>query len=127
MTTSELRLQLMKRARFRCECGGEKFTGCQKPAAELDHFFGRGAGRVPESAESCWMLSTDCHLAKTVNHPGAAEWLKRFMWHCTRHANSNRAQNIEECQRWDRLYKLAENRLAFVEQRDDFRKKLKGS
>jgi 5-methylcytosine-specific restriction endonuclease McrA len=108
MTTAELRLQLLERSKFRCECGGPDFKGCTRPAAELDHFFGRA--RAPESAETCWMLATECHRAKTDGEGGAAEWLYRFMEHCARHD-------------YREAFEQASKRSDFVRQRDAFRQK----
>lgn len=118
MELTELRLQLMQRAKFRCECGGPDFKGCDRPAEAMDHFFGRA--RAPESLETCWMLSTQCHVAKTDGRSradagtgGAAEWCYRFMEHCARYD-------------YRESFERASKRFDFVRQRDAFRDKLKG-
>lgn len=95
-----------------CECGcGEqvrddrKNGGCYPEArGEMDHFWGRGKGRPPESLETCWFLRPACHLAKTRNQPDAATWFRRFILHCERHAYAGQRE-------------AAWKRLSFVETR----------
>jgi len=70
-----------------CECGcGEDLATF---GGEVDHFFGKARD---ESAESCWVLTRDCHYQKTNNIPSAAWWLKSFIRHQRKHGlDVNRA------------------------------------
>lgn len=114
--TSAIREACLKRAAGKCECGCGQYLGpaVGDPAymmlttmPELDHFFGRGRGRPPQSVETCWILRADCHREKTNNRPDVATWLRRFLAHLDSQ-NSGSYLSI-------RAY--AENRLAFVETR----------
>lgn len=69
---------LIARARGVCECGCKR----QLRAREVDHFFGRA--KAEESAETCWVLTPECHYAKTNNVPNADHWLLKFIAHCGR-------------------------------------------
>ncbi len=78
----KLRALVFTRAKGRCECG------CGRPLGEnghWDHFFGRGAGRPPESERTTWALSFFCDTHRTINKPSAAFWLRRFRVHCQKH------------------------------------------
>jgi len=93
-------------------CGGVCECGCGRDlqllavgrVAELDHMFGRGKGRLPQSVETCWILRADCHRDKTLNRPGAASWWRKFADHAFRHD-------------YHRVYHAASDRLRFVEVR----------
>jgi hypothetical protein len=37
---------------------------------------------LPQAIENVWLLSADCHAAKTLGKPSAAHWLERFVAHC---------------------------------------------
>jgi hypothetical protein len=85
--TPELRQRLVARARGRCEACGEK------PCQECDHFFSRA--RAEENEATCWMLCTSCHFQKTVNHPNAAHWFRRFIEHCRKYLYCESQQRAE--------------------------------
>lgn len=70
--TTELRAAVFLRADGHCWLGD---------AGQLDHQFGRGAGRPAQSLENCWALHAECHNNKTNNRPSAAYWLERFVSH----------------------------------------------
>lgn len=75
----DLRIRLLTRARGMCECN----CGRRIPPGEADHFFGRA--KAEETDATVWMLSVDCHFAKTRNHPTVSTWLERFIAHCKKH------------------------------------------
>lgn len=85
----------LARAGGYCECGcggvldvipeGVAWDSRRSSGPEMDHVFGRGKGRPPQSVETCWILRTDCHREKTNNRPDAAAWFRKFMAHCDRH------------------------------------------
>lgn len=104
-----------------CECGcGEQVRDDRKmpvyPEArgEMDHFWGRGKGRPPESLETCWFLRPACHLAKTRNQPDAATWCRKFMDHCRSHGYAKMADK-------------AHDRMMFVETRSMLGAGLRGT
>jgi hypothetical protein len=74
--TARIREACVARAGSDCECG------CGRLWAEMDHFYGRSKG---QSVETCWMLSRDCHRAKTENRPTRAIWDATFQAHCLKH------------------------------------------
>lgn len=93
--------------RCECGCGQVVMRDVMGPErAELDHAFGRGKGRLPQSVETCWLLRADCHRAKTRNEPDAATWWLKFIAHCGR-VGLGASMTC-----W-----TARNRLAFVEVR----------
>lgn len=122
--TSAIREACLKRAAGKCECGCGQYLGpaVGDPAymmlttmPELDHFFGRGRGRPPQSVETCWILRADCHREKTNNRPDAATWLRKFITHCER-----QMATTDDLERGQALYFAlceARKRLAFVETR----------
>jgi hypothetical protein len=120
--TQKIRDACFARAKGKCECGcgeavGDDFRNSVYPEArgELDHMFGRGKGRLPQSVETCWVLRPDCHVAKTRNRPDAATWWRKFLAHIQRqtHGAFGRAMTPE----WRRAWAEAEKRAAFVEVR----------
>lgn len=87
---------VMERAAGRCEADGVAGP------LHLDHFFGRA--KAPETVENCWALCHACDGAKTLNHPDAATWLRRFIDHAVVYGYEAAAVR-------------ARNRLIFVEAR----------
>jgi hypothetical protein len=80
-----IRREVIKRDTGCCSCGID-------PGTELDHFWGRGR---EESVESCWMLCTDCHRAKTDNDPKRIDWLWWFKAHCDFHGYREQAMKCD--------------------------------
>lgn len=76
---------LAARARGRCECR----CGRPVPPGEVDHFFGRA--KADEVEFNCWILTPECHRAKTDSRPSAAHWLLAFIAHCGRYAGEGYA------------------------------------
>lgn len=89
--TAEIRAAVVKRADGRCECGCDTFV--TEETGELDHFFGRG--KVRQTERNTWLLSRECHRAKTNNSPSRAAWLNRFIAHCDRHRFTSEAWHAE--------------------------------
>jgi hypothetical protein len=75
---------VMKRADGVCEA-------CFKHREDLqiDHFAGRRDGTT---VEGCWVLDSECHLAKTDSKPSAKAWCERFMVHCGLYGYKEQAQ-----------------------------------
>lgn len=80
VATSDIRSEVIRRAGGECEACGEGFGNWNLD--QLDHFWGRG--KVPQSAENCWLIHQSCHRQKTDNHPSRALWLERFRAHAIR-------------------------------------------
>lgn len=123
--TAAIREACLERAGGLCECGcgyGLYPANARSSpplghfaAPELDHFFGRGKGRPPQSVETCWILRADCHREKTDNRPDSATWLRKFITHCER-----QMATTDDLGRGQALYLAlceARRRLAFVETR----------
>lgn len=116
----DIRTAVFLRAGGACECGcGEQVRDDRKggrcfPEArgEVDHFFGRGAGRPPESEQTCWVLRPACHREKTLNRPDAATWLRKFIAHCDRRIALGGTSFCEAAN-------AASRRLTFVETRSN--------
>lgn len=70
-------------------------------SGHLDHFWGRGAGRPPESVENCWFLCMKCDHEKTTNHPSNTAWLELFREHCIRHGFTEQLERIEARVQWN--------------------------
>ncbi len=70
--------------------------GDEASRAELDHMFGRGKGRLPQSVETCWILRADCHREKTNSRPDAATWWRKFMDHCRSHGYAKMADKAHD-------------------------------
>jgi 5-methylcytosine-specific restriction endonuclease McrA len=88
--TSDVRDQVMARADGCCENCEMEYTDL-----EMDHFFGGSLRRVMERLETCWALCRRCHHLKTINAPGRAAWLKRFIEHAKLHGYSDEASLAE--------------------------------
>jgi 5-methylcytosine-specific restriction endonuclease McrA len=96
--TAAIRRAVMTRSGGRCEaCNAEESPHYPM---HMDHFFGRV--RVKQSERNCWALCAPCDRMKTDNDPSAADWLKWFIVHATRHGYHDEA-------------KMARNRLAAIE------------
>ncbi len=120
--TQKIRDACFARAKGKCECGcgepvGDDFRSSVYPEArgELDHMFGRGKGRLPQSVETCWVLRPGCHVAKTRNRPDAATWWRKFMVHAQRYTAT--AKSLDAARAWANAATAAGARLAFVEVR----------
>lgn len=104
----DIRTAVFLRAGGACECGcGEQIRddrkdgGCFPEArGEVDHFFGRGAGRLPESEQTCWVLRPACHREKTLNRPDAATWCRKFANHAERHGFLKEARHARARQQF---------------------------
>lgn len=75
--TKEIRAAVWKRANGACECR------CGRMGDELDHYPGRI--RVRQSVASCWLLSAECHRAKTLGRPDSLTWHRLFLTHAKDH------------------------------------------
>lgn len=93
-STRDIYTACVQRSRGWCECG----CGKRLRAAELDHFFGRH--RVPEAVSNCWLITVECHHAKTDNKPDAATWLRKFIAHCKRHGYAEEQARAEARLEW---------------------------
>ena len=84
--TMEVYDAVEQRAGGVCECGcGMPFLQTLAGAPEMDHFWGRRAtGDRAESADTCWMLRSECHERKTNSKPSRQFWLIRFRNHSER-------------------------------------------
>lgn len=51
---------------------------CISPATDLQHVFGRGKGRMPESERNCLAACRTCHEAEGRNIPSSAAWWAWF-------------------------------------------------
>lgn len=118
--TADIRRECLRRAGGVCECGCGQSLALEESAPweagfpELDHMFGRGNGRLPQSSETCWLLRADCHRQKTRNEPDAATWWKKFLVHATRQVAAT--SGVEQAQ-WAKVANAASARLRFVEVR----------
>lgn len=84
-TTKDIRSAVCRRADGKCEAC-EKWVGLHGEDAHLDHRFGRGAGRPPESVENCWLLCIACDGERTKpSRTDAGYWWGRFILHAQRY------------------------------------------
>jgi len=104
-----LRRAVFRRAESRCECGCRTYI--DEASGHLDHFFGRGAGRPPESVSNCWALSVRCDHQKTCSEPSAAEWLARFQEHAERYGYTDERERANA-----RLQALVAKGLATIQE-----------
>ena len=82
MTRAEIYDACLERAGGKCECGCGRPLGTDLDGhPEMDHFFGRGAGRPAESVYVCWMLRRECHRRKHGARPDAMTWARKFKAH----------------------------------------------
>lgn len=79
--TSQTRELVWQRAEGQCECGC--LRRIRWNTLEMDHFLGRG--KWPESPETCWALSRECHTAKHAGKPSRLRWLRLFLDHLEHH------------------------------------------
>jgi hypothetical protein len=97
--TARIWEECWKRAEGLCECCGSPLTrefGLSSRAT-LDHWFGRGGGRLPQSERTCWMLRWDCHLlGKSLNKNGARIWHETFIRHCERYGYTREAEEARK-------------------------------
>lgn len=105
-------------------CGGRCECGCGQVAmrdvegsarATLEHMFGRGRGRRPESVETCWILRYDCQREKTDSRPDGATWWAKFICHCQKWMTITAGS--PEHARWCEVAAAAKARRRFVETR----------
>lgn len=79
---ASIREAVFKRAGGQCEGpgGSNPRNGgrCLNPATDLQHVFGRGKGRMPESERNCLAACRTCHDAEGRNDPSGAEWWEWF-------------------------------------------------
>lgn len=90
---SRIRAEVFERAGHFCECGcGVPFGGFQG-SKQPDHFMGKARS---ESVDTVWALRAGCHDAKTLNHPSASYWLRKFIAHAERHCYWGAANKARE-------------------------------
>lgn len=77
----DVRLQVWQRSEGVCECGCRRRIRWE--TFEMDHFFGKA--RWPESPETCWALSKECHDDKHRADPTRLRWLYLFKAHLQAH------------------------------------------
>jgi hypothetical protein len=78
---ASIREKVFARADGQCEgpaLSNPRWNGrCANPATDLQHVFGRGKGRMPESERNCLAACRTCHEAEGRNIPSSAAW---WMW-----------------------------------------------
>ena len=83
---ADIREKVFKRAEVdglpQCEgpAGSNPRNGgrCVNPPTDLQHVFGRGKGRMPESERNCLAACRACHEAEGRNDPSGWDWWKWF-------------------------------------------------
>lgn len=92
--TAEDRAKCVERSMGRCEACHER------PAEELDHFWGRG--KAVSSLRTMWLICRQCRYEKTNNEPNRVAWLMRFIQHAERYGYEEQvvlaAQQVEWCE-----------------------------
>lgn len=84
-TRKDLRAGVCKRADGYCE-SCRAWVGLNGEDGHLDHRFGRGKGRPPESVANCWLLCIACDAERTKpTKTTAAYWWGRFILHAQRY------------------------------------------
>lgn len=84
LSRSGLRARVLRRDRQQCTADVATF-GPHSGAIHMDHQWGRGKGRPPESIENCRALCEGHDRMKTDGDPTRIAWLEDFRRHAAGH------------------------------------------